>query len=236
MKSLIFTMLVCVFLTYTPVLPAAQPGPVSGTVAEAIESGGYVYIRLEDGTWIAANIFPVSEGDTIQYGGAMEMKNFHSQSLDRDFETILFVSEAGPAVASDAAGPATTMEGHGSMGMPIPKAAAVTAPQAGEVAALADGKTVAAIYAESAQLKGQEVSLNAKVIKISMHIMGKNWVTLQDGTGTEPDNRIMATTQEVVEPGDLVTAKGSLDTDVDLGYGYQYKVLLEQASFTPIAE
>jgi hypothetical protein len=63
--------------------------------------------------------------------------------------------------------------------------------------------------------------------------MGKNWVTLQDGTGSEPDDRILATTQEEVVAGDVVTVKGTVKTDVDLGYGYQYKVLLEEASFTP---
>jgi len=233
MKSLIAIFLVCVFLTCTPLTLAAETGPVTGTVAETMESGGYVYIRLEDGTWIAANKFPVSAGDTIQYSGAMEMNDFHSNSLDRTFESILFVSAAGPAGADQAAKPAMPMEGHGGMDMPLQKPIAVPAPKAGEIAPLADGKTVAAIFAESGQLKGQVVNLNAKVIKINMYIMGKNWVTLQDGTGTEPDNRILATTQEVVEPGDVVTVKGTVNTDVDLGYGYQYKVLLEEASFTP---
>lgn len=229
LKSLVMA---CVFLTLTPVTFAADTGAKVGTVAETMESGGYVYIKLDDGTWIAANVFPVAVGDTVQYSGAMEMNNFHSSTLDRTFESILFVSAAGPADGAVPAQPATPMEGHAGIARP----AAVNAPAPGEIKPLADGKTVAAIIAEAGQLKGQVVSLNAKVIKVSENIMGKNWVTLQDGTGTDPNDKLLATTQETVEPGALVTVKGTVNTDIDLGYGYKYDVLLEEASFTPGTE
>jgi len=233
MKSLISIILVCAFLLYTPVVPAAETAPGVGTVAEALQSGGYVYIRFEDGVWIAANSFPVSEGDRIQYGGAMEMNDFYSKTLDRTFDSILFVSQAGPVTGDGASPAAVPTEERGGQGMKIPKSVAVPAPTAGEIAPLADGKTVAAIFADSGQLKDQVVSLNAKVIKISKNIMGKNWITLQDGTGTEPDDRLMATSKDMVEPGSIVVVKGTVKTDVDLGYGYLYKVLLEDASFSP---
>ncbi|MDX2429262.1 MAG: OB-fold nucleic acid binding domain-containing protein [Xanthomonadales bacterium] len=232
MKSLITMLAICAFLIYTPPIMAAETGPVTGTVVETIESGGYVYIRLEDGTWIAANTFAVSEGDTIQYSGAMEMNDFQSKSLDRTFDSILFVSEAGLADSGAAAKPAMSMAGHGSKDMQSQPAVAVQAPQAGEIKPLADGKTVAGVFADSDQLKEQVVSLNARVIKISKAIMGKNWITLQDGTGTAPDDRLLATSQEVVAPGDLVIVTGTVKTDIDLGYGYQYKVLLEEATFS----
>ena len=55
---------------------------------------------------------------------------------------------------------------------------------------------------------------------------------MQDGTGTEPDNKLLTTSQEVVAPGDLVIVKGTVAADVDLGYGYEYTVLLEEATFS----
>lgn len=230
MKSIIFTLLICAFLSYSPLMMAAGPAPVTGTVAETMESGGYVYIRLEDGVWIAANKFAVSKGDKIQYSGAMEMKDFHSKSLDKSFDSILFVSKAGPLGGVVAPKPAKPMTGHGGAGMQPAKAAA---PALGDIKPLADGKTVAGIFAESQQLKDQVVSLNARVIKISKAIMGRNWITLQDGTGTDPDNKLLATSQEEVTPGDLVIVKGTVKTDIDLGYGYKYKVLLEESTFSP---
>ncbi len=233
MKSLISVLAFCAFLFCTPVLMAQATGPVTGTVAETMDAGGYVYIRLEDGVWIAANSFAVAKGDKIQYDGAMEMNDFHSQSLDRTFESILFVSQAGLVGAGNANTPEMPMEGHAGMNMPLEKPKMAEAPAAGEITPLADGKTIAGIFAESAQLKEKVVSLNAKVIKINKSIMGRNWITLQDGTGTAPDDRLLATSQEEVSPGDLVIVKGTVNTDVDLGYGYHYKVLLEEASFSP---
>ena len=77
----------------------------------------------------------------------------------------------------------------------------------------------------------QEVSLRAKVIKVSENIMGMNWITLQDGTGTAPNDKLIATSSELVTVGEVVTAKGLLQNDVDLGYGYHYAALLEEATF-----
>ena len=206
-----------------------QTAPVTGTVAETMQSGGYRYVRLEEkGTWIAANNFDVSVGDKIQFSGGSEMKNFHSNSLDRTFESIFFVQSAS-RVDSTAT---VSMKGHGGQGMGMEKPEAAEAPKAGDIKVLEGGETVASIFSKSEQLNEQMVSLNARVIKVNKNIMGKNWVTLQDGTGTEPDHKLLATSQQMVAPGDLVVAKGKVTRDVDLGYGYTYKVLLEEASFT----
>ena len=230
MKLLRTMFMTCVFLIYTPVILAAETGTATGVVAETMDSGGYVYIRLEDGVWIAANTFAVSKGDNIQYSGAMEMNDFHSKSLDKTFESILFVSEAGLVSDDSAVKTPVKLPGNGNR---VAKPVAPQAPAPGEIKPLAEGKTIADIFVESDQLKEQMVSLNAKVIKINMSIMGRNWITLQDGTGTEPENKLVATSQEVVSPGDIMIVKGTVKTDVDLGRGYHYKVMLEEATFSP---
>lgn len=233
MKSVISILLICIFLIYPPLTRAQESGPAIGTVAETMNSGGYVYIMLEDGKWIAANSFAVSKGDKIKYSGAMEMNDFHSKSLDRTFKSILFVSEAGLVGNDGAVKPAMPMQEHVDKGMQLQKPATAQTPAAGEIKPLTDGKTIAGIFSEPEQLKDQVVSLNARVIKINKSIMGRNWISVQDGTGTEPDNKLLVTSQEVVAPGDLVIVKGTVATDVDLGYGYEYKVLLEEATFSP---
>ena len=236
MKFLSLVLMTCAGLMGAPILMAADTDPVIGTVAEAIVSGGYVYLRLEDDTWIAANTFEVSRGDEVQYSRGMEMNEFHSKSLDRTFDSIFFVSEAGLVNNKGEDPSAAAMKGHGTKGMQPKQPVSVEAPAAGEITTLKDGKTVSAIYAESAGLEGQVVSLNARVIKVNGDIMGKNWITLQDGTGSDPDNKLLATSQEMVEPGALVVAKGKVVTDVDLGSGYSYKVLLEEVTFSPGVE
>ena len=97
---------------------------------------------------------------------------------------------------------------------------------------LEGGKTIATLFAEHEQIEGQEVSLRAKVMKFSPNILGKNWVTLKDGTGTEPDNKLIVTTAETVSIGDEVVVKGKVKSNIDIGAGYAYKVILEEASFS----
>jgi hypothetical protein len=233
MKSFRLVIVICAFLTGAPIVTAADTGSATGTVAETIEAGNYVYLRLEDGTWIAANNFAVSAGDRVRYSGIMEMNGFHSTSLDRTFDSIFFVSEASLADDNGNDTTAAAVKGDGGMGM---QPALVNAPAPGEIKALKNGKTITNIFAESAGLNGQVVSLNARVMKVNENIMGKNWITLQDGTGSDPDNKLLATSREMVAPGTLVVAKGTVVTDVDLGYGYNYKVLLEEATFLPGVE
>ena len=81
-------------------------------------------------------------------------------------------------------------------------------------------------------MSDQTVGLRARVIKVNENIMGKNWITLQDGTGTAPNDKLLATSLESVAPGETVTVRGVVRNDVDLGSGYRYNVLLEEAIFT----
>jgi hypothetical protein len=235
MKPLRLLILVCAFLVFAPVLAVAEQGAQTGIVAETIESGGYVYIRLEEqDKWLAARTFAVSVGDKVQYSGGMEMNEFESKSLDRTFESIWFVSQASlVGDVGDVGDVGAASRGDSHPAATPPKMPVVIQPPApGDITPLKEGKTVAAIFTESAELKEQVVSLNARVMKVGKNIMGRNWITLQDGTGVEPDNKLLATTQELVSPGDLVIVKGTVATDVDIGYGYEYKVLLEEATFS----
>ena len=48
----------------------------------------------------------------------------------------------------------------------------------------ANARTVGQVYADRATLKGKEVVIRAKVVKVNAGIMGKNWVHLRDGSGS----------------------------------------------------
>ena len=190
-------------------------------------------LRLEEpDIWIAAPTMAVSEGDQVKYSGGMEMKDFYSKALDRTFESIFFVQNVSLAGQDIENMHREARESYAEKHSAIPEPDSVQAPAPGEVPPLADGKTIVALFDESAQLNGQAVSLRAKVMKVSKNIMGKNWITLQDGTGMEPDNKLVTTSSELVSPGDLVIASGTLKKDVDIGAGYKYKILLEQATFS----
>jgi len=230
MKFITIVVLTCLLALLAPMNLVAETGPVNGTVAETINAGGYTYIRIkESDVWIATTTMEVSEGDPIEYSGGAEMLDFHSKSLDRTFESIWFVQKAGIPVQDTSQ--QTAARGHAPIPEGTPRDAAIAAPAPGSIEKLDGGKAIEEIFADRAALNGQTVSLRAKVIKVSENIMGMNWVTLQDGTGTAPNDKLMAISSEMVTVGEVVTAKGMLQNDVDLGYGYKYTALLEEATF-----
>jgi hypothetical protein len=95
-----------------------------------------------------------------------------------------------------------------------------------------DARTVAEIVGKRTELKNKTVVVRGKVVKYTPEVMGKNWIHLRDGTGTAADgtNDVLVTSKESTKIGDVVVARGTVRTDVDLGSGYSYKVLVDEAT------
>ena len=78
----------------------AAQGPFA-TVLETMDSGGYTYARVEvDGEeiWVAGPVTALEPGAQVSLAGGMGMQDFRAASLDRTFESILFLSRfASPA-------------------------------------------------------------------------------------------------------------------------------------------
>ncbi len=66
-------------------------------------------------------------------------------------------------------------------------------------------------------------------MKVNKNILGKNWVTLADGTGKIPDNQLLVLTKETADTGDIITVSGVIKNDVNIGAGYEFKVLIDNA-------
>lgn len=74
----------------------AAPGAsiVSGKTIETFVAGGFTYVQIatpEESIWAAGPLTPIKKDDEVSFSGKMLMKNFHSKSLNRDFEAIYFV-------------------------------------------------------------------------------------------------------------------------------------------------
>ncbi len=91
------------------------------------------------------------------------------------------------------------------------------------------------LYKEKAALNGKLVKLQGKVVKVNNQIMQRNFLHLQDGTGSPEDgsNDITVTSQDTANVGDRVTVTGTLILDLDFGAGYSYPILVEKATITP---
>jgi hypothetical protein len=144
--------------------------------------------------------------------------------------TIALLSVATAAWAGPAAAPDSLPPGHPSISRPVDigdvHVAKATGPNA---------KTVEEIVTQRTQLKDKPVAVHGKVVKFHAAIMGKNWVHLRDGTGSQAQgsNDVLVTTQDQTRPGDVVTARGTVRINKDFGSGYAYPVLIEEATITP---
>jgi hypothetical protein len=98
----------------------------------------------------------------------------------------------------------------------------------------AGGLSIAEIWAERATLAGKTVIVRGKVVKFRSGIMGRNWIHLQDGTGSAKDgtNDLTVTTAADAKSGDVLTAAGTLAVDKDFGAGYRYGAIIEGATLS----
>ena len=103
-----------------------------------------------------------------------------------------------------------------------------------EKAAGENSYQVGELFALGAELDGQTVRVRAQVVKFSPAIMGRNFIHLQDGSGNpdESTHNLVATSDETVQPGDIVTFEGVLAANRDFGAGYLYQVILEESRVT----
>ncbi len=213
-------------------LSSQSPKPSStlrGTLREQIPVEPYVYVRLEtaDGEiWAAVNEAPLALGDSITVYNAFPMDQFASQTLNRTFERIYFGSLEP---SSDAAIASSGELSASSTGTPTTPDAAIgpIAPAQG-----ASARTIGDLWRDKEQLASTTVSVRGVVVKYNAAVMGKNWLHLQDGTGNaaQGTHDIVVTSMDPAAVGDTVTIRGIVRTNQDLGAGYVYSLLVEDAS------
>jgi len=225
-----------------PPAPSLQaPSLVRGIVLETMSASGYTYVRLEtfEGeVWAAVNQPKVDKGALLTIVPDIEMEDFESKSLNRKFDRIVFGRVAGTQPGSvPAAGNATTPTAGtaGNAGAPPTPHMTGGADETGigqiDVAAAPGGRRVAELWSRRQQLDGTNVVTRGRVVKFLPGIMGQNWIHLRDGSGSaqKGDNDITITTDETVAVGEIITMKGLLKIDQDLGAGYTYKVIVSDA-------
>lgn len=224
--------------------PAGMTQQLTGTVLETMDTAGYTYVKVQSADkeiWAAAPQFKVAVGDSVIVPEGMAMPNYHSNTLNRDFEVLYFVSSilvpgGDMALSEHGAGDG---HDHGAMGSMADGVAGHTKPAAAAVeidftglTKAENGYTVAEIFAQQAELATQEVTIRAKVAKFSPNIMKTNWIHLQDGSGAEGTNDLTITTSGQAALGDTVLVKGIIDLNQDFGYGYKYDVIIQDAQVT----
>ena len=214
-----------------------------GKILEIKPSMGYKYLKIdENGTqiWIAIANAPVAVGDKIGYDKKTMMTNFKSKTLNQEFKEIFFASDVYLPQKVQKPQSMKAMLGlnsakkdpHAGMGRGMPLV------EEDETAAKPfvkkDAYTVEEIHMWRKELKNQTISIKGSVFKVSKNIMKLDWVHLGDGTGNEKkltDDLVFTASGTTLKQGDKVIAKGKVIVDKDFGYGYFYKVIIQDASF-----
>jgi len=214
---------------------AAAPTDFTGKVIETMRTAGYTYFLVDTGkikVWAAAPQFTVKAGDSVSVGDGMPMPNYHSKTLNRDFELVVFTGSvkvngvsSGPSASANSG---ELPKGH----PPIPGSEAKPAVNLSGIKKAEGGRSIAEIYAEKAKLSGKKVKVRGRVVKYNDEIMGKNWIHIQDGTGSAGSNDLTVTTASKAKVGDLILANGVVAINRDFGGGYKYSVIIEDAQVT----
>ena len=214
-------------------LAAAAPaqGPagnaIQGVVTEKIDAAQYSYLKLRTSSgevWTAVVKTDKKVGDEVTVVGAAWMEGFKSATLNRTWDRIAF------GTLADANGPEAQLPpGHPPTGAARPPPGADVGSLKVAKASGPQGRTVADVWAQRAQLKDKSVAVRGKVVKATNGVMGKNWLHLRDGTGEGETSDLTVTTEGTAAVGATVLVSGTVKVDRDLGSGYHYDVIVEDA-------
>lgn len=194
---------------------------------EVIQAKSYTYVRGDENgneVWIAILKRDVEIGKTYYYGQSMEMKGFKSKELERTFDSILFLE-----------GISDSPDGKNTTKVMAPKddvhQKKSSVPRTEMNIKHEEGETeVGYLYDNKESLSGKKVKVRGMVTKFNPDIMDRNWVHIQDGTGSMNTFDLTITTNDHVKIGDVVSFEGIVAVDKDFGHGYKYNLILEEAS------
>jgi len=194
-----------------PVRTSESPQPsrtrLEGTVRETLSAGRYTYLSIDTGksdpVWAAVPACEIETGSSVTIVDAVRMQGFRSRSLNRVFPVVWFGVRAGDAQPAAA---------DGSRGV----------------------ITIAMVHRQAPTLEGASVTVHGKVTKVTRGVLGKNWLHLQDGSGdaTRGTHDLVIATTADTQLDASVAATGVLVRDRDLGSGYRFAVMIDDAVLT----
>jgi hypothetical protein len=219
-----------------PVAPASDT-VLAGEVREAIDVAEYTYLRLgtQDGRelWAAVSKSSVVVGSHVSIVDAARMTNFASPTLKRTFDVIYFGNLASPERTSAGALPPghpaidrqdVASSPHGARAAPLfPNSVKVT-PATGE-----NAYAIARLFADRSALQGKRVRARGQIVKATP-VQGLTYYRLRDGSSDEPaSSELVVSSPATVGIGEVATFEGQVRTDVDVGIGFKYPVMLQDA-------
>ncbi|CAG1772170.1 hypothetical protein BAC3_02381 [uncultured bacterium] len=202
------------------------------SVLETFDASSYTYARVKEGDkemWVAVAQMPLKPGDSLYYTNPLEMKDFKSSATNRTFDVLYMVQDVSTTHPAMIAGHGNTGDSPMPGGFDHPKVQGIERQQI-KVEKYNGGITIEELFKNPKQYEGKTVKIRGIVTKFTPDIMNANWLHLQDGTGTETGYDLTVVTNDKTEMGKLIVIEGKVFLNRDLGAGYQYPVLIEEAA------
>ncbi len=199
-------------------------GQHKAIIKEVLQTSVYTYLLVEENSnsyWVACNRQEFSVDQIVYFEEGLAMENFESKELSRTFDLVYFLNEVAFDPVSLNASAGTSPTPHGMIKEAVKKEI--------KVEKAAGGISLGELFANPTGFKGQKVTIRGEVVKYNEAIMGKNWVHIQDGSGTGESFDLTVTTADIVKLGDVVTFEGTINLNKDFGAGYVYEVIMEEA-------
>ena len=255
-----FITILCAILFFFSAVSAMadQEEGISGKVIRTMSTPEYTYILLqnkESRQWIAIPATAITDGSNITVAPGMTMENFYSKTFEKTFERIIFSAGLLSGIPTGAVSqnpadidfntaveqerraesearqkdnPATQQaQSFGSAGAAVPDLEVNI-----EKASAKNAVTIQEAFEKADELQKKKVQIHAKVVKINANIMGRNWIHIQDGTGSsmKGSHDLVVTSGDSAAVGDIILIEGIVTTNRDFGHGYTYRVLIEEAA------
>ena len=200
-------------------------------ILETKDAGGYTYIKVSEEDkeyWAAISASAVKVGDTITIKEQVWMKNFKSKALNETFDKIMFADFAKKGIS----GADNVHKIHGKM---IKKKQDTLRPDPkfNEGLIISNEPAIKAsisdLYENKEKYKNKNVEVIGDVIQVSNKVKGNTWVKIYNGKDAVIFRS--ANEDEKVEIADKVKVIGTINTDVDYGFGFAYEVIGVNSKF-----
>ncbi|PHO09165.1 hypothetical protein CPG37_10465 [Malaciobacter canalis] len=202
-----------------------------GKVLEFKDAGSYTYVKIQDkdkNYWAAVPATKLIVGETIKVSEQMWMTDFKSTALNRTFDKVMFAEMPNAKKAIHGTNNVHGIHGQMTKGeKPNPKFDEIVVSKDKPIKT-----TIAKLFEKKDAFKNKNVQIQGEVVQVSNKVLGNTWVKIK---GTN-DSIIFRSpnADEKVKKGDKVEVIGTINTDVDYGYGFKYQIIGVNAKFTKL--
>ena len=201
-------------------------------VQEVIQTKNYTYLHVTEAArtnWLAVPSMEATAGEVYYYTGPMPMPNFESKELHRTFDTVLFLGGVSREPITEESLKKNANPNAGADNKPYKRTVPSETRKKIKIEPVAGSISISELLANKDKYAGKTITLRGEVTKFNPQIMNKNWIHIQDGTDAGGKFDLAITSNDEVAVGDNIVVEGKISLDKDLGYGYFFEVIMEDA-------